>query len=86
MTLSLFDTDDKPKPDYMSEIRGRLNKMDMTRNLYDTSGNSIQARLIYTLPGTCAHPDFDSRGNHYACRTEGCKSILTENQIYIIQQ
>lgn len=70
----------KPKPDYMAEVKSRLNKLDMMRTFKSFNGTNRQARLIYTLPITCEHTEFEQLNfTEYKCST--CGQIITEKQI-----
>jgi len=75
-TLNLFSTE-TPKPDHLSEIKTRLNKLDMIRTFTEINGTSFDSRIIYTLPATCEHQAFTRSGmNEYKCEAQNCKGFI----------
>lgn len=78
---SLFS---KPKPDYMAEVKSRLNKLEIMRKFSDSSGAIVSCRIIYTTPLTCLHTEFRLHiKGEYKCLTPDCPGIITENQLAI---
>lgn len=81
MQQSLFN---KPKRDYMSEVRERLQKLELMRIFTDFSGVKISCRIIYTTPFTCSHKEFRlHKKGEFKCLTPDCPGIITENQLAI---
>jgi len=62
--MSLFPTD------YLSEVKLRLQKLQIERTFYNsTTGKFTASRIIYTTESTCVHKVFDYiEKNVYQCR------------------